>query len=73
MTRENLIDLEFLRPKDMSLTENSNHFFFLWFGSMVHSYMKSIKSKSAILIKCNMHNADEQKYISQMSAINVYD
>ena len=25
------------------------------------------------LMKCNMRNADEGKYISQMSAIDVYD
>ena len=39
---------------------------------MIHSYMQSIKSLSAICIKCNVRNTDEQKYISQMSAINVY-
>ena len=40
---------------------------------MVHSYIQALKSLSAILYKCNVRNTDEQKYISQMSAIDVYD
>ena len=34
---------------------------------MVHSYMPSITSLSSVTY------ADEQKYISQMSAIDIYD
>ena len=45
----------------------------LWLGNMTHSYMQSIKSLSAILYKSNIRYADELQYISQMSAIDVYD
>ena len=59
----------------MFLTENSNQAFFLGFGNMVHYYMhmQSIKLLSAISYKINILNADERKYISQMSAIDVWD
>ena len=40
---------------------------------MVHSHMQSIISVSAIHIKSNIRYADELQYISQMSAIGVYD
>ena len=40
---------------------------------MVHSYMQSIKSLSAFRIKSSIRYDDELQYISQMSAINVYD
>ena len=40
---------------------------------MFHSYMQSIKSLSAISYKSNIRNADELQFISQMSAIDVYD
>ena len=57
----------------MSLTEYSNHFFFMGLGNMVHSDMQSIKSLSATSYKRNIRNADERKYISLMAAIDVYD
>ena len=58
----------------MSLTENSNQAFnFLGLGIMIHSYIYFLKSLSAICIKCNVRYTDEQKYISQMSAIDLYD
>ena len=40
---------------------------------MVHSYMQSIKSLSAFRIKSSIRYDDELQYISQMSAIYVYD
>ena len=40
---------------------------------MVHSYMQCVKSLSAISYKLNIRHADALKYISQMSAIDVYD
>ena len=40
---------------------------------MVHSYMQYVKSLSAIRINCKIGHADEQKYTSQISAIDVYD
>ena len=58
----------------MSLTENSNqaslpgvreHYSFLYAISKVII--------CNFCIKCNVRNTDEKKYISQMSAIDVYD
>ena len=51
----------------MSLTKNINQVFLRGFEKMVNSYMQSIKSLSSVTY------ADEQKYISQMSAIDAYD
>ena len=48
-------------------------FLFLWLENMVHSYKQSLKSLSAIRIKCKIRNADERFNISQIYAINVYD
>ena len=50
----------------MSLTKKSNQAFFLGLGNVVHSYLQ-------FCIKCNVRNTEKQKYISQMSAIDVYD
>ena len=55
----------------MSLTEDSNQNFLPGFGNMVHSYMQSIKSLSAISQKYNVPNADEQKCISLLSALTL--
>ena len=41
---------------------------------MVHPYMQSIESLYLqFRKKCNIRNAEEQKYISLLSAIDVYD
>ena len=40
---------------------------------MIYSNMQSIKSLSAILLKCNISNSDKQIYISHMYVIDVYD
>ena len=45
----------------------------LWLRNMTHSYMQSIKSLFAFLYKNSIRYADELQYISQMSAIDVYD
>ena len=58
----------------MSLTENSNQDFLPGVGE--HDSFLYIFSKVIICnlcIECNVRYTDEQKYISQMSAINVYD
>ena len=54
----------------MSLTENSNQAFLPGVGEH-DSFLYAISK--VIICKCNVHNTDEQKYISQMSAIDVYD
>ena len=50
----------------MSLTKKATKLFFLGLGNVVHSYLQ-------FCIKCKVRNTDKQKYISQMSAIDVYD
>ena len=57
----------------MSLTEDGNQVFLPGLGNMVHSYMQSLKSVSAISYKINVRQADKQNYISLLSAIDVYD
>ena len=58
----------------MSLPEKSSQVFLPVLREMVHSHMHSIKSLSAISYKkCNIRHAVERKYISKMSAIEVYD
>ena len=39
---------------------------------MVYSNVQSVKSYLQFCIKCNISNASEQKYTSQMSVIDVY-
>ena len=60
-------------PKPCPRLKIVTKFLFLWLGNMAHSYMQSIKSLSAIRIKCNIRYAEELQYISQMYVINVYD
>ena len=58
----------------MTLTGNSNQAFLPGVGEH-DSFLYAI-SKSHYLqfcIKCNVRNTDEQKYISKMSASDVYD
>ena len=58
----------------MSVTENSNQAFPPGVGE--HDPFLYAISKVIIcnfFIKCNVRNTDKQKYISQMSAIDVYD
>ena len=58
----------------MFLTENSDQDFLPGVGEHYYFfYIYSLKSLSAICINCNVRYTDKQKYISQMSAINVYD
>ena len=58
----------------MSQTENSNQAFLPGVGEHGSSYLQSVKSLSAFFkIKCDIRNADEQKYISQMSGFDIYD
>ena len=73
LTKENFVKQEFLRHKDMSLTRNSNQVFLLGVGEH-DSFLCAICSHYLqFRIKCNMRNAYERKYISQVSAIDVYD
>ena len=73
MTKENIVKHEFRIPQDMSQTENSNQ------GSLPvagehGSFLFAIYSHYLqFRIKSNIRYADELQYISQMSAINVYD
>ena len=58
----------------MFLTENGNQAFLP--GVREHASFLYMLSKVIICnfcIKCNVRNTDEQKNISQMSAIDVYD
>ena len=57
----------------MSLTENSNQAFLPGVGEH-DSFLYAISSHYLqFCIKCNVRNTDEQKYISWMPAIDVYD
>ena len=56
----------------MSLTENSNQVFLpvvKEHGSLCNLYSHYLQ----FCIKCNIRHAVERKYISQLSAIDVYD
>ena len=44
----------------------------LWLWNMVYSDMQSFKLLSAISKTCYISNSGEQKYISQMFAIDIY-
>ena len=58
----------------MSLTENSNQAFrpgFEEHDSFLYAISEVIICN--FCIKCNVRSTNEQKYISQMSAIYVYD
>ena len=54
----------------MSLIENSNQAFLPGVGEHC-SFLYTISK--VIICNCVSSNTDEQKYISQMSAIDVYD
>ena len=62
------------KAQDMSLTENSNKAFLPGVGEHdSFSYAICKVNICNFCIKCSVCNTDEQKYISQMSAIDVYD
>ena len=50
-SKENIVKHGIVRPKDMSLTDNSNQAFLPGIWNVVHSYMQCIKSLSAISYK----------------------
>ena len=49
--KKNAVIHVFLRPQDMLLAEIETKFFFLQLVNIVHCYMESIKSSSAISYK----------------------
>ena len=59
----------------MSLTENRSQAFIPGVGEhssfLYKIYIQVIFCN--LCIKCNVRNTDEQKYISEMSAMDVYD
>ena len=73
MTLENIVKHGFRIPQDITQTENSNQ------GSLPvagehGSFLYAIYSHYLqFRIKSNIRYAEELQYISQMSAINVYD
>ena len=73
MTKENIVKHGFRIPQDLSQTENSKQCSLpvAWeHGSFLYAiYSHYLQFR----IKCNIRYADELQYISQMSAINVYD
>ena len=73
MTKENIVKHGFRIPKDMSQTENSNQVSLPVAGEHGSFLYAIYKSLSAIPYKSNIRYADELQYISQMSAIDVYD
>ena len=73
MTKENLVKYRFLIPKDMSQTENSNQVSLPVAGEH-GSFLYAIYSHYLqFRIKGNIRYADELQFISQKSAIDVYD
>ena len=74
MTKENIVKHGFRIPKDMSQTKNSNQVSLPVagkHGSFLYAIYKVIVCN--FVMKSNIRYADELQYISQMSAIDVYD